>query len=531
MVALLAVLRSGAAYLPLDPAYPSQRTQQVLADAAPAALVTMAGLAAAVAGAAPVVVCLDAEAPAIASQPSGPPGGADPGPDEPAYVIYTSGSTGAPKGVVVTHANLAHSTAARFRFYRDEPARFLLLSSAAFDSSVAGLFWTLSAGGCLVLPVPGTERDARELAALVAGAGVTHLLCVPSLYSALLELAAGGQLDSVRAAIVAGESVPAGLPRRHAERLPRAGLFNEYGVTECSVWSAVHECLPGGPPGPVPIGRPIGGTALYVLDEELRPVAAGATGELWIGGAGVARGYLRRPGLTASRFRPDPFGGSPGERVYRTGDLARYQPDGNLVLLGRADNQVKLRGFRLELEEVEAAVRACGPVLDAAAALGQDRDGGPFLGVHVVPRPGRPVDAAALRDELRARLPEYMVPVAYAQLAGLPRLPNGKVDRNGLPPLSLADHGFRGSSEAPRDGLQARIAALWAEVLGLPSVGADDNFFDLGGHSLQALYLLSLTEDAFGVAPPLAALFDAPTVAAFASYVESQVREGGGQPL
>jgi acyl-CoA synthetase (AMP-forming)/AMP-acid ligase II/acyl carrier protein len=308
-------------------------------------------------------------------------------------------------------------------------------------------------------------------------------------------------------------------------------LFNEYGVTECSVWSAVHECLSGhGQIATVPIGRPVSGTTLYVLDDELRPVAAGAAGELWIGGSGVARGYLRRPGLTASRFRPDPFCGRPGERIYRTGDLARYEPDGNLVLLGRADNQVKLRGFRLELEEVEAAVRACGPVLEAAAALGHDEEAGPFLGVHVVPRPGQQVDPVVLRDELRARLPEYMVPVAYARLAGLPRLPNGKVDRGGLPSLSLADHGLSRPSEAPRDGLQARLAGIWAELFGLPSVGINDNFFDLGGHSLFALYLLSLVEDAFGVELPLSAVFDAPTVAAFASCVQSQLREQAGPP-
>ena len=532
VVALLAVLRSGAAYLPVDPAYPSQRTRFVLTDAAPAVLVTAGELAADLAGLAqPALVDLDAEARAIAAEPPGPPGGAPgAGPDEPAYVIYTSGSTGQPKGVVVTQASLAQSTAARFRFYRDEPARFLLLSSAAFDSSVAGLFWTLSAGGCLVLPAPGTERDARELAGLVASAGITHLLCVPSLYSALLDLAGPGQLDSVRAAIVAGESVPEGLPPRHHERLPRAGLFNEYGVTECTVWSAVHECRPGrGEPAAVPIGRPVSGTTLYVLDDELRPVAAGAAGELWIGGSGVARGYLRRPGLTAGRFRPDPFCGRAGQRMYRTGDLARYAPDGNLVLLGRADNQVKLRGFRLELEEVEAAARACGPVAAAAAALGRDEKGGPFLGVHVVPRPGQQVDPAVLRDELRARLPEYMVPVAYAQLAELPRLPNGKIDRGGLPPLSLAGHGFSRPFEAPRDGLQARIAGIWAELFGLPSVGINDNFFDLGGHSLLALYLLSLVEDAFGVAPPLSAVFDAPTVAGFASCVQRQL-SGQAEP-
>jgi amino acid adenylation domain-containing protein len=531
VVTLLAVLKSGAAYLPLDPGYPSQRTRLVLTDAAPSVLVTAAALAGAVAGLVPVTVWVDTESRAIAARPAIPPDGRARDPDEAAYVIYTSGSTGAPKGVVVTRANLAQSTAARFRFYRDAPARFLLLSSAAFDSSVAGLFWTLSAGGCLVLPAPGAERDARELAGLVASTGVTHLLCVPSLYSALLELAAGGQLDSVRVAIVAGESVPAGLPRQHHELLPQADLFNEYGVTECGVWSAVHECLPdGGRPGAVPIGRPIGGTRLYVLDDEMRPVAAGAEGELWIGGAGVARGYLRRPGLSAGRFRPDPFCGRPGERLYRTGDRARYEPDGNLVLLGRADNQVKLRGFRVELEEIEAAAREYGPVLEVAAALGHDQESGPFLGVHVAARPGQQADAAALREELRGRLPEYMVPVAYAQLAELPRLPNGKVDRRALPPLSLANHGFRGRLEAPQDGLEARMAEIWAELFGLPSVGINDNFFDLGGHSLLALYLLSLVESAFGVAPPLSSLFDAPTVAAFVACVESQLREPGGQP-
>jgi amino acid adenylation domain-containing protein len=288
-----------------------------------------------------------------------------------AYVIYTSGSTGQPKGVPVTHRNLVHSTFARFDMYQQPVGCFLLLSSFAFDSSVAGIFWTLCSGGALCLPMQREEQDANAIIRLMHEHAVTHTLCLPSLYQVLLEHAPAGALRALQVVIVAGESCPSSLLQWHAQVVPDAALFNEYGPTEGTVWCSVHRVSPAQPQhGPVPIGRPIPNMQLYIVDARHRPVPMGATGELLIGGDGLVEGYLNRPELTAARFIHAPA--LSAHRLYRSGDLARFRADGEIEFLGRIDQQIKIRGHRIELEEIEAALAAHPSVLLAAAVAMAD---------------------------------------------------------------------------------------------------------------------------------------------------------------
>jgi amino acid adenylation domain-containing protein len=353
IVGIFGILKAGAAYVPIDPAYPRERLAFMLEDSAAPAVVTQLHLRSVLPGSNARVVTLDSTWSQIAAQPATRPL-VDVGPDYLAYVIYTSGSTGKPKGVPITHRNLVHSTIARFRFYPTSVNRFLLLSSFAFDSSVVGLFWTLCQGGTLVLPRQKQEQDVYEIAALVARHNITHLLCLPSLYHLLLEHGGAANLGSLETIIVAGEACTADLVRSHYRLLPRATLYNEYGPTEGTVWS-IACAIPAGFSGTVvPIGKPIPNMQAYVLDARYQPVPIGVVGELYIGGDGLATGYLNRPELTAERFLPNPF--RDGERIYRTGDLVRWLPDGQLAFLGRVDHQVKIRGHRIELEEIEAVL-------------------------------------------------------------------------------------------------------------------------------------------------------------------------------
>jgi amino acid adenylation domain-containing protein len=512
LVGLLGVLKAGGAYVPLDPDYPADWLAYMLRDADVSVLLTLDRQPPTLLPGDLPVVRLDADRPAIARESAGAPRVALSG-DDLAYVIYTSGSTGRPKGVQVSHRNLAHSTHARFLYYEEPVTAFLLLSSVAFDSSVAGLYWTLCQGGKLVLPGAGDRLEPVRLARLIATEGVSHLLCVPSLYAMLLEEAPPGTLEGLRAAVVAGEPCPRDLPAKHRERLPVTGLYNEYGPTEATVWSTVHDCTRGEGQGPVPIGGAIADTQVYVLDREGEPAPIGVSGELFVGGEGVARGYLGRPGLTAERFLPDPFGPEPGARLYRTGDLARWRGDGVLEFLGRADDQVKVRGYRVELGEVEAALARHPGVREVAAVVrGVSAGGDGRLAAYVVPSNGQAPSGAELRRWLRERLPEYMVPSGFVALEELPRSPNGKVDRKALPAADVGQSEPDAEPIAPRDPAEAVLARVTAEVLGRDRVGVFDNFFDLGVDSILAIQIASRARRAgLDVSPAL--LFRHPTVA------------------
>lgn len=380
VVGILGILRAGAAYLPLPPDYPDERIRFMVLDSGAKLVVATADSANAARFEPARLVRLDAGDLAQTDLPINQL-------DDTAYVIYTSGSTGQAKGVPISHRNLLNSTFARTDYYREPPQRFLLLSPYAFDSSVAGIFWTLCSGGTLVLPPEGLERDVQQLGVLISSTQVTHLLCLPSLYALLLEFA-GQHLGSLRVAIVAGEPCPAELAERHHAVLQDTELHNEYGPTEATVWSTVYKLPPTTDGLHVPIGRPIANMQAFVLDERQKLCPIGVPGELCLSGAGVAGGYLERQELTAQRFVPHPFSAHTGDVIYRTGDLVRYLPDGNLLFLGRLDGQVKVRGHRIELGEIESVLQSHPEVADAA----------------VIALSGTPPNSAATLEELADRL-------------------------------------------------------------------------------------------------------------------------------
>ncbi|HEX8620257.1 MAG TPA: amino acid adenylation domain-containing protein, partial [Thermoanaerobaculia bacterium] len=483
VIAILATLKAGAAYLPLDPSYPAERLAFMRADSGSTIALDAQSLAA---------TDLDA-------YPAHAPERAALQPEHLAYLIYTSGSTGRPKGVAVTHANACASALARAELYG--PAeRFLLVPSFAFDSSVAVLFGTLLTGGTLVIAPDAVLQDADALARLIAAESIAELLLVPLLYDALLD--AASPLASLRTVIVAGEAIPRTLPARHRERVPHAALYNEYGPTEGSVWSSVARVETDA----ITIGRPIANTQSLVLDERLQPAPIGGIGHLYIAGAGVARGYRGRTGLTAERFVANPYG-PPGARMYRTGDLARWNANGELEFAGRADQQVKIRGFRIEPGEIEAALTML-PAVAQSAVVPRTISGETRLVAYVVPRAA--CEPSALRAALGERLPKHMMPSVFVPLDGLPLTPNGKLDRNALPD-PVHERATR-AAVPPRDALELQLVRIWEEVLNVAPVGVTDDFFDLGGHSLLAVKLMTRVRRDCGVHVPLAALFEQATV-------------------
>ena len=419
-LAILAVLKAGCAYVPLDPAYPAERLAFMMKDTQIKTVVTNSRLLPRIPQMAVKIICLDRDSDTIANESEeNLPGTALL--DHPAYVIYTSGSTGKPKGVVISHRNLVHSTLARIAYYAEPVGAFLWLSSFSFDSSVAGLFWTLCQGGKLVIPEEGSHRDPAYLGELIERHSISHLLCLPLLYRLLLEHEER-RLESLRVAIVAGEPCPADLADLHRRRAQQATLFNEYGPTEATVWSTVYDFrfFAGG--NAVPIGRQVANTALYMLDRHLHPVPIGATGELCIGGEGVSQGYLNHAELTAERFIPDPFSREPGVRLYRTGDLGRYRNSGDIEFLGRTDFQAKVRGYRIEPMEIELAL-AQHPSIQQAVALVD----GNHLRAFATLRSQQSATADELRSHLKNKLPDYMVPGSFVLLESFPLTTTGKL--------------------------------------------------------------------------------------------------------
>lgn len=521
IVGVLGILKAGGAYVPLDPTYPMERLHYMLSDSRPVVLLTQASLCAMLPVTEIPTLCLDTQWATVATEPTEnlphPPL-----PQHLAYVIYTSGSTGNVKGVLVTHGNVVHSTMARLITYREGPGSFLLLSSVAFDSSVAGIFGTLAQGGQLVLPAAGKGLEPGILWELICQRRIAQLLTVPSFYRLLLEQMPVTKGHRLRSVILAGEECGSDLLVKHRSLLPGVRFFNEYGPTEATVWSTVHEGRDWESTPTVPIGRPIANTLIYILDGDLEPVPIGVAGELHIAGVGLARGYLRRPDLTAEKFVPNPFSQEPGARMYKSGDLARYLPDGNIEYLGRLDQQVKIRGFRVELGEVEAAIQALPGVREAVVLVREDNPEDKRLVAYVVAKSGtEPMETGGLRSRLALALPAYMVPAAFVFLEQFPLTPNGKLNRKALPAST------RGAERyvSPRTPLETQLAQIWATVLQLDQVGVEDNFFELGGHSLLATRLLSQVRTAFQVNVPLRAIFEAPTISELARLIEA-IREG-----
>ncbi|HBO8128437.1 TPA: amino acid adenylation domain-containing protein, partial [Pseudomonas aeruginosa] len=537
LVGLLAILKAGGAYLPLDPAAPEERLAHILDDSGVRLLLTQGHLLERLPRQAGVEVL------AIDGLVLDGYAESDPLPtlsaDNLAYVIYTSGSTGKPKGTLLTHRNalrLFSATEAWFGF--DERDVWTLFHSYAFDFSVWEIFGALLYGGRLVIVPQWVSRSPEDFYRLLCREGVTVLNQTPSAFKQLMAVACSAdmatQQPALRYVIFGGEALDLQSLRpwfqRFGDRQPQ--LVNMYGITETTVhvtYRPVSEAdLEGG------LVSPIGGTipdlSWYILDRDLNPVPRGAVGELYIGRAGLARGYLRRPGLSATRFVPNPFPGGAGERLYRTGDLARFQADGNIEYIGRIDHQVKVRGFRIELGEIEAALAGLAGVRDAVV-LAHDGVGGTQLAGYVVADSAEDAERLreSLRESLKRHLPDYMVPAHLMLLERMPLTVNGKLDRQALPQpdASLSQQAYR----APGSELEQRIAAIWAEILGVERVGLDDNFFELGGHSLLLLMLKERIGDTCQATLSISQLMTHASVAEQAACIEGQARESLLVPL
>jgi amino acid adenylation domain-containing protein len=526
VVGLLAILKAGGAYVPLDPDYPAARLAGMLEDAAVPVLLTQSHLLERLPEHGAWVVLLDGEVPeAGALAPiRREPSRLDP--RQAAYAIFTSGSTGRPKGAVNEHRGIVNRLLWMQQEYRlSSEDRVLQKTPFSFDVSVWELFWPLITGARLIVARPGGHQDPAYLVDTIEREGITTLHFVPSMLQVFLEEKGLERLSCLRRVIASGEALPAPLADRFFSRLGTLGvkLHNLYGPTEAAVDVTFHSCRRGEPR--VPIGRPIANTRIHLVDAGWHEVPVGASGELCIGGVQVGRGYLGRPDLTADRFVPDPFGDffdQSGSRLYRTGDLARFLPDGEIEYLGRLDHQVKIRGVRMELGEIEEALARHPSVREAVVVVqgeGVDR----YLTAFVVPP--IPEGFAGLREHLRGRLPEAMVPAAYVFLETMPLSPNGKADRKVL--SRIEPERVAGPWTAPRTSTEERLAAIWAGLLGVEHVGENDSFFDLGGHSLMGTRVVSRVREAFGVELPLNALFEAPTVAAFAARIDAARFEAG----
>ncbi|MCY1015548.1 non-ribosomal peptide synthetase [Pyxidicoccus sp. MSG2] len=521
LVGLLGVLKAGGAYVPLDPGFPPERLAFMSRDASTPVLVTQAALLPRLrAGDSVRTVCLDTDADGLEREDATPVHRTV-DPVSTAYVLYTSGSTGTPKGVQVPHGAVARFLAAMAEHPGLTVGDVLVaVTTLSFDIAVLELFLPLSVGARVVVASRDEATDGSRLGALLDACGATAMQATPSTWRLLLE---SGWTGRRLKALCGGEA----LPRELAVELRARGgeVWNLYGPTETTVWSTAHAVASASDEGPVPIGRPIPGTRAYVLDPRRQPVSPGMPGELYLGGEGVARGYLGRPDSTAERFVPDPFSGGPGARLYRTGDLARWRTDGTLEFLGRVDQQVKLRGYRIEPGEVEGVLRQHSGVREAVTVVREDSPGDRRLVAYVVPSlpaEGATPSAADLRTFIQQRLPEYMVPAAYVLLPALPLTPNGKVDRRALPAPGRDSLAPTSTYVAPRTPDEERLAALWAELLRVERPGIHDDFFALGGHSLLAARLVSRVRAELQVGLTVRHVFDHPTVARLAEVLAAQ---------
>ncbi|WP_334190225.1 amino acid adenylation domain-containing protein, partial [Noviherbaspirillum sp.] len=516
VVGLLAVLKAGGGYVPLDPAYPVERLVYMLTDSAPVALLTHGALDPSLRAMLDVgpaaLVDLNADSADWADEDAGDFNESGVLPTHLAYVIYTSGSTGRPKGVMNEHravVNRLQWMQDAYRLTHDDAV--LQKTPFSFDVSVWELFWPLLNGAKLVMARAGGHKDPAYLTQVIREQEITTLHFVPSMLQSFLTHPEVEACTTLRRIVCSGEALPGTLARQCREALPHARLTNLYGPTEAAVDVTAWECSGQDLPDNIPIGRPIANTRIYLLDPHGQPVPQGVAGEIYIGGVQVARGYLNRDELTAERFLPDPFAIEAGARMYRTGDLGRYLADGSIVFLGRNDHQVKLRGFRIELGEIEARLQAQEGMREALVLAREDQPGDMRLVAYMTAE--AQIDTHILREALSAVLPEYMVPAAFVQLQSLPLTPNGKLDRNALPAPDGTAYAS-GLYEAPIGEIEHMLAGIWAELLNAEHVGRHDNFFALGGHSLLGVKMIARVRQALGVELDIGQLFEAPVLSA-----------------
>ncbi|MEM6628438.1 MAG: amino acid adenylation domain-containing protein [Bacteroidota bacterium] len=530
LVGIVGILQAGSAYVPLDPAYPSERIDAMLEDAEVGLVVIenewlerfSTGRCTCIRLEESIHEELTFEALEAMLAPRAE--------DQLAYAIFTSGSSGKPKGVPISHKNLYNSTQARTEFYSKDPSCFLLLSSYSFDSSIAGIFWTLCTGGTLVLTKKRIEQDIEELAQIIETHKVSHTLMLPSLYGMLLRHSEKGSLNSLQTVIVAGEACTNRLVEDHFQYLPKADLYNEYGPTEATVWCTGYQLTEADIHRPISIGRPITNMETYVLNEQMELLPIGVPGELYIGGRGLAEHYLKRPELSEERFVSHPF--SQGLKLYKSGDLASFRSDGNLLFHGRADDQVKIRGYRVELGEIQDAIQLQDNILEAivhtfSPKRGKNETQKQLIAYYTAEEE---VDSSELAKALHKLLPDYMVPTVFMCIDAIPKLPNGKVNYKKLPKPQQKDFGQKGIFKAAQSPFEQKMVQVWERVLGVKPIGIDQNFFQLGGDSLQSIQLIAETRKV-GIPLSPVLLFRHPTIAALALELDKEGTPENGTPI
>lgn len=515
MIALLAILKAGGAYVPIDPGYPVQRTALMIEDSQAPVILATEFTKSRLPQTNTRIVSIDGDTGPIGENSMDPIISAASSRNL-AYVIYTSGSTGKPKGVMIEHRNVVNFFTGMDRVIGTGPGVWLAVTSISFDISVLELFWTLTRGFQVIIH---REEEMHTIPAAIRNWGVSHMQCTPSLARMVAMdpegLASLGRLKKI---LLGGEALPP-LFVRQLRQVFSGEMHNMYGPTETTVWSTTWQIPKEF--GSIPIGKPIANTQVYVLDSKLAPVAAGETGELFIGGDGVARGYWRRPELTAEKFLADPS--RPGNLMYRTGDIARFLPDGNLEFLGRADFQVKLRGFRIEVGEIEAALESQEGVHQAVVIAREFKPEDRRLVAYVVQKAGFQPSLSGLRAMLAAALPDYMVPSSFVFLESLPLTANGKIDRKALPaPSTMEDHLSGAALDRPATEIERLIAQAWKEALGVDQVGVNENLFDLGAHSLMVAEVHGQLQQSLGRELSLVDLFQYPTIVALAKHLSGQ---------
>ena len=520
LAGILGVLKAGGAYVPIDPAYPTAHIEHIVNDAQASLVLTTSVFANVLSDDVSMVYFEEIFQSDIRKE-SPKPTKARSAKDL-AYLIYTSGSTGLPKGVKISHENLSYSTWARTEYYDQAPEVFLLLSSFSFDSSVVGIFWTLSTGGQLVLPEPDQEKDVQTLVSLIHKHKVSHLLCLPVLYELILEATENRDLlSSLTTAIVAGEHLSKKVVKQHFTAVPNVELHNEYGPTEATVWSTAHKLQTKDLSSSIPIGMPIAGTTVWLLDNNSRPVGWGAVGEICVEGPGLSNGYLNRPDLDSAKFVEIELANGEKKRVYRTGDLGYRRDDGNLVFAGRIDRQIKLRGYRIELGAIEEILSASTEISEARVT-GWSHQTGNTPSKLIAFYTGQSTDPTILKQRVSNRLPHYMVPEKFVHVGSFPRLGNGKIDEAALPKETF--NSPRADLATPKNETESRMLKVWQTVFGFDNIGVDENFFSIGGDSISSIRLISEARKAGFTLESPSVLIENPTISGLAKTGSSTKR-------